>query len=116
MADVFLLVGIFGLGGLIGVVTLASVDTMNKPRGKHEQPTNQRTKETKMETTECRNVIAHALAEIFGYENSIPLRAIVASSTRYQSLIAMASNPALYNRLKTALAKVVSNPNTRASF
>ena len=69
-----------------------------------------------MENTEERNVIAHILVEIYGYESSIAMRDVVLASPRYASLIAMASNPALYNRLKVALAKVVNNPNTRASF
>ena len=69
-----------------------------------------------MERTAERNVIANALVEIYGYEESVPLRAVVASSPRYAVLLAMAGNCALSEKLKKALPKVVKNPKTRASF
>lgn len=69
-----------------------------------------------MERTAEQAVIANALVEIFGYEASVPLRDVVASSPRYASLIAIAGNDAMYDRLKSALAKVVKNPRTRAAF
>jgi hypothetical protein len=74
------------------------------------------TRRREMERTVERNVIANALVEIYGYEESIPLRAVVASSLRYAALLAMAGNDALYEKLKKALPKVVKNPKTRAQF
>ena len=61
-------------------------------------------------------IIQNALAEVFGYHESIALRSVVESSPRYASLLAIASNDAMFDRLKKALAKVAKNPKTRASF
>ena len=69
-----------------------------------------------MEYSAERAVIANALVEIFGYDESVTLRDVVASSPRYATLLAMAGNGALYARLKNALAKVAKNPKTRAQF
>ena len=67
-------------------------------------------------TRDGRNVIAKALAEIYGYEASIPLRDVVASSPRYATLLAIAGNPGAgqYDRLKVALPKFIKNPKTKA--
>jgi hypothetical protein len=57
------------------------------------------------------------LAEIYGYEASIPLRAVVASSRRYGTLLAIAGWPestAQMDRLRVALPKFVKNPKTKA--
>ena len=58
MADAFSLMGIFGLGGLIGVVTLASVDTMNTPRGKHDNDNNQQRTMTMITKTRVANKVS----------------------------------------------------------
>jgi len=67
-------------------------------------------------TRDGRNVIAKALSEIYGYDASIELRAVVASSPRYATLLAIAAHPSAgqYDRLKIALPKFVKNPKTRA--
>lgn len=69
-----------------------------------------------MEYSAERAVIANALVEIYGYDESVSLRQVVASSPRYATLLAMAGNDALFAKLKNALAKVVKNPKTRAQF
>jgi len=65
-----------------------------------------------------RNVIRHTLGDIYGYEESKPLRSVVESSPRYAELLAIAShdNEEWTAMLKAALAKVVKNPKTRAAF
>jgi hypothetical protein len=61
-------------------------------------------------------VIYNAMVEVFGYDESLPLRAAVESSPRYASLLAMAGNGLQWDRLKKALQKVAKNPKTRAAF
>ena len=63
-------------------------------------------------------VIENALVDVFGYEASIPFRAIVASSPRYGVLLAIAGHVQgegfAYERLKRSVAKIAKNPKTRA--
>ena len=63
-----------------------------------------------------RAVIANALVDIYGYDESVALRDVVASSPRYATLLAMAGNDALHAKLKSALPKVIKNPRTKAQF
>ena len=69
-----------------------------------------------MECSAERAVIANALVEIYGYDESVSLRQVVASSPRYATLLAMAGNDAMFARLKDALTKVAKNPKTKAQF
>ena len=69
-----------------------------------------------MEYSAEQAVIENALVEIYGYDESVSLRQVVASSPRYATLLAMAGNDALFAKLKSALAKVAKNPKTRAQF
>ena len=67
------------------------------------------------------NVINHVLVELYGYEESKPLRSVVSSSKRYGTLMALASHCGLncdeqWARLSRAVAKTVQNPKTRAAF
>ena len=64
------------------------------------------------------NVIHNMLVDLYGYEESIPLRAVVASSPRYGTLLAIAShcpNQDQMARLAKALPKFIKNPKTRAA-
>ena len=64
-------------------------------------------------TRDARAVIANLLVEIYGYEASIPLRDVVASSPRYATLLALAGNASQSDRLKSALPKFIKNPKTK---
>lgn len=63
------------------------------------------------------NVINTILMELYGYEASIPLRSVVASSPRFNTLLAIASHESedQVNRLRKALPKFVKNPKTRCA-
>jgi hypothetical protein len=67
-------------------------------------------------TRDGRIVIENTLVKLYGYEASIPLRAVVASSPRYATLLAIAANPGpgFAERLAAALPKFVKNPKTKA--
>jgi hypothetical protein len=70
-----------------------------------------------MDRTQERNVINNMLAEMYGYEESIPLRTVVESSPRYGSLLAIAGwapNQKQMERLAKALPKLIKNPKTKA--
>ena len=67
-------------------------------------------------TQDARAVIANLLVEIYGYEASVPLRDVVASSPRYATLLALAGNGSQWDRLKLALPKFVKNPKTKAQI
>ncbi len=65
-----------------------------------------------------KNVINNMLAELYGYEESIPLRSVVESSRRYGTLLALAgwcNSKEHMDRLAKALPKFVKNPKTRAA-
>ena len=92
-------------------------DTKTKERTMAQ--TNERT--MNFQTTGDANVINHVLVDLYGYEESKPLRTVVASSKRYGTLLALASHCGLYpderlERLTRAVAKTVQNPKTRAEF
>lgn len=71
-----------------------------------------------MDRTSERNVINNMLAEMYGYEESIPLRAVVEASPRYGTLLALAGwcpNQEQMERLARALPKFIKNPKTKAT-
>jgi len=71
-----------------------------------------------MDRTQEQNVINNMLAEMYGYEESIPLRDVVQSSPRYGTLLAIAGwcpNQEQMERLAKALPKFIKNPKTKAA-